>query len=588
MTMRHTVLVFLLLLGFPISAFGLTVVNSVVTDLAVLNPTADPDARALYYATPGDGGGGDFHGDPASTATLNGCTIVAGAVGRYFAVGFNDNFPAARCGVWNGNADNSAALQAALNLQTSIILPAASYAAPIKVLSPLTMDASVTKVDGNGASLDFTGLTAGSTALTISAPSLVSGLMQAHPLSNMYLIGPTFTSGTDAIHFAPTTISGAPWNLSVTFENVSAEGFRAMYRLGAGTVATTFDRGSYASQLYGSTLHVSGSFLDVDSGTNQGEAYYVNHVFIANSNACFNDRNSNASNTEIYIIGGTSCDGTNYILSGGVTPGTGSSEMSVFWDGHIEATHVSDYAINITNGGLRFSGKFIGASSQSHPFASVTEPYSGAGMGLTLDNVDFGDTGATFIPYGSYPATGSSYMWADGDGPVRLGHLSASGNTVVALFTAANNSIPHATAPQITDYQVWGSGTAIIDPSVYPNGTTASIKMTSGGGSQDAEIDLPCAVAAMASAQVQVKTSGVVSAGGTLQIRVSYLSAVVAETLWANSWSVLGADSATFIPLRNMPVQVRAPAGTGFCSLRIELDGPGTAWVGFPDMVINQ
>ncbi len=268
-----------------------------------------------------------------------------------------------------------------------------------------------------------------------------------------------------------------------------------------------------------------------------------------------------------------------------MTPGTGSSQMAVHWQGHIEATQSTGYAINISNGGLTFSGQWVGNNSQSGALCNVTAPYSGAGTGLLLTDVQFNDSGATFIPYGPYPTSGS-YAWCDGAGPVRLGHISALGNTTLGLFAISNNKIPHALLPSIGEWQTWGGGTAILDTTVYPNGTTGSIRLASGGSVENITMNMPCAPGDMAAVQIQVKTSGVVSSGGVVGLRISYLDPSQG-TLLANSWAMIPNDYAAFTPLRSMPTQIRAPPGTAYCSLYVIMTGGGYAWFGYPMMTVG-
>jgi len=449
-----------------------------------------------------------------------------------------------------------------------------------KVNGNLTLDVSRVGLDCQGATIDATSAAKGAT-FTLStssrSPNQMAGIHNAHPIRNCLLSGPNSSTGVDAFHFAAANIGGLPWMTGIVLDGVSGTGYRNFIQTSPGTVALTVQNGTF-----GSDAHRSGTFWDVIAGTNTGEAFRAVNFFVANANACFNDHNSDGSNVDIYAVN-FSCDGTNYILTGGARPGAGSSFMTLFYSGHIEDILAHDYAINISNGGFHFvHGEWVGtqAGGQTHVMCKVNGPYSGSEIGVRIGDVQFSDSTGTFVP------RGGSGLWCDGTGPFRVTGAAALGNTAVGLFAHSNNLISDYANPSPGEFRI--SGSVASDPATKPPGAASALRITASAGASMAAAVRPCGPGAIAAAAATIKTEGLSAGAGSASIQVGYLNAAGSRIV--SNQVDLKADVTAFRREQIVPVQLPAPAGTAFCQAVFEVAAPSSPirlWVGYPQLIVQ-
>jgi Pectate lyase superfamily protein len=117
------------------------------SDLRAASPTAGDTGFLLGYNSKGDGGGGDFYWDSASTATHNGGTVIqpgGGGTGRWFRV-YDGPLDVKWFGATgNGSTDDHAAIQAAADYAGSLAnygsvylsRPASAYAITTAIAIP--------------------------------------------------------------------------------------------------------------------------------------------------------------------------------------------------------------------------------------------------------------------------------------------------------------------------------------------------------------------------------------------------------------------------------------------------------------------
>jgi hypothetical protein len=484
---------------------------------------------------------------------------------------------------FDGKSDDTVALNAAFvaaaaNRAGAVVrLPGN---ATIKVSGNLTFDVSRASLDCQGATLDATGATSGATfnlTTTNRSPNLMAGIHNAHPVQNCFLDGPDSNTGVDAFHFASNKIESLSWMTGMVIDRVSATGYRNFIQTGPGTVALTVQNGTY-----GSNARHSGTFWDVVAGDNTGEAFRAVNFFVANASACFNDHGSNGSNVDIYAVN-FSCDGVNYVLTGGAEPGKGTSLMTLFYTGHIEAVLARDYAINISNGGFDFlSGEWIGtqAGQQTHTMCKVTSAYSGEEMGVRIGDVEFGDQTGTFVP------GGGNRFWCDGSGPFRVTGAAALGNTAVGLFAYSNNRIANYANPSRGDFQIAGNVTS--DSTIKPAGAASSLHLVASSSASLAVAVTPCEPGVIAAAAATIRSAGVTANHGTAGIQIGYLDKQ--GNLLASNEIGLKADVPVFTAKQVVPVQLPAPPGTAFCRAQFAALSPGggvQVWVAYPQLIVQ-
>lgn len=482
---------------------------------------------------------------------------------------------------FDGRSDDTAALNAVFAAAAArggvVHFPPGATA---RVNGNLTLDVSRVSLDCRGATIDATSATKGAT-FTLStssrSPNQMAGIHNAHPIRNCLLSGPNSSTGVDAFHFAAANIGGLPWMTGIVLDGVSGTGYRNFIQTSPGTVALTVQNGTF-----GSDAHQSGTFWDVIAGTNTGESFRAVNFFVANANACFNDHNSDASNVDIYAVN-FSCDGIHYILTGGATPGSGSSLMTLFYTGHIEDVVAHDYAVNISNGGFDFiAGQWIGSPSSDlkHTLCKVNGAFSRSEIGVRLGNVQFGDQTGTFVPYGG------NRFWCDGTGPFRVTGAAALGNTAVGLFAYSNNRIANYANPRPGDFSMTGNVTS--DSAVKPEGATSSLRLIASSGASLAAATTPCQPGAIAAAAATIRIAGMTAGQGSAAIQIGYLDA--SGGALASTQTDLKADMPSFEYRQVVPAQFPAPPGTQFCRVQFALSAPRSAiqmWVAYPQLIVQ-
>lgn len=484
---------------------------------------------------------------------------------------------------FDGASDDTAALNAAFAAGAAkgagaiVRLPGN---ATIKINGNLTFDVSRVSLDCQGATIDATGAKSGATftlTTTNRSPNLMAGIHDAHPVQNCFLDGPDSKTGVDAFHFAGNKIGSIFWMTGMVIDRVSATGYRNFIQTGPGTVALTVQNGTF-----GSNARHSDTFWDVIAGGNTGEAFHAVNFFVANATACFNDHNSDGSNVDIYAMN-FSCDGVNYVLTGGADPGKGPSLMTLFYSGHIEDVVAHDYAINVGNGGFDFlSGEWIGtpAGQQTHTMCKVEGRYSASEIGVRIGDVEFGDQAGTFMP------VDGNRLWCDGIGPFRVTGAAGLGNTAIGLFAYSNNRIASYADPKPGDFRL--SGNVKSDTAVKPVGAASSLHLVAAASASIAAAVTPCQPGMIAAAAATIRTEGVTAGHGTAGIQVGYLDAQ--GNLLASSEIGLKADVPSFQHKQIAPAQFPAPPGTAFCRAQFAALAPSSAvqlWVGYPQLIVQ-
>jgi hypothetical protein len=484
---------------------------------------------------------------------------------------------------FDGVSDDTAALNAAFAAGAAhgggaiIRLPAG---ATIKINGNLTFDVSRVSLDCQGATIDATGATSGATftlTTTNRSPNLMAGIHNAHPVEDCFLNGPDSRTGVDAFHFVANKIGSLYWMTGMVIDRVSATGYRNFIQTGPGTVALTVQNGTF-----GSDTRRSSTFWDVIAGGNTGEAFRAVNFFVANATACFNDHGSNGSNVDIYAVN-FSCDGINYVLTGGAEPGKGPSLMTLFYSGHIEDVIAHDYAINIGNGGFDFlAGEWIGtqAGQQTHTICKVNGPYSASEIGIRIGDVEFGDQTGTFAPWGG------NRLWCDGTGPFRVMGAAGLGNTAVGLFAYSNNRIADYANPRPGNFRL--SGNVASDTTVKPSGAASSLHLVASASASIAAAVIPCQPGVMAAAAATIRTAGVTASHGTAGIQVGYLDQQ--GNLLTSNEIDLKEDVPSFQYKQIVPAQLPAPPGTVFCRAQFAALSPGgrvELWVGYPQLIVQ-
>ncbi len=524
-------------------------------------------------------GGGKFYWNAASTATVDGCTIFAAsgvATGRLIRI-YQPPLPLEACGaVGDDSTDNNTAIINALALHTSLIgTTNAIYKIHDVGGNLFTLDFYQTKLDCNGARIDARSMVTNGSALftvttTSTDPNLMMGYNAIHPISNCFFTGPEGgTYNVRAIDTSPKIIAGTPWLTGLTFDNNGATGFHDFYRLGSGTVGITINNSRYIGGGIG-----TGNFLDVVAGTNNGENYSVNGGYAANlAGSCFNDENGGGSNVDIYVRG-FSCDGTFYILTGGTTFGSGSSAMTVYYQGHIEGTQNTDYVFNISDGGFIYQGgQWVGSTAPTHTVCNNTAVSSAPGIQLV--NVEFNENTTVFQPYDTF--------WCDGGGNFTSVGASQLGNTQLGLFTQSNNIVVGAEAPDPGSFTIANAVTANALNVPPVTGATGSLKLANSGGNASAYVQIPCLPGDQISASAWVKAPAIAADGSTWALGLAWLGQ---NNTVVQTNNVSGAANlAAFTKELNLPPQKPAPRGTIACRMTMQLTGGGGAGIvyfGYP------
>lgn len=152
------------------------------------------------YSTKGDGGGGEFYWDAASTATADGGTIFAsdaGGTGRF--IRFPSPFVSVHAfgATGNGVANDRSAIQACLDASRNKFRVAFERR-PYRCDTGLTIYAGETGIDFNGAALDFYSMPSG-TALTFLNNNIDGNDQVAYNSAceyrDFYLVGNTSCTG---------------------------------------------------------------------------------------------------------------------------------------------------------------------------------------------------------------------------------------------------------------------------------------------------------------------------------------------------------------------------------------------------------
>jgi hypothetical protein len=285
---------------------------------------------------------------------------------------------------------------------------------------------------------------------------------------------------------------------------------------------------------------------------------------------------------DIYAVN-FSCDGSNYVLTGGARPGAGSSFMTLFYSGHIEDIRAHGYAINIGNGGFDFlSGEWIGTQpgQLTHTLCQVNGLNSASEIGVRIGDVEFDDQTGTFVP------AGGNRLWCDGAGPFRVTGAAALGNTAVGLFAGSNNRIASYADPSPGDFRI--AGTVTRDSAVKPAGAASSLHLAAASSASSVAAVTPCEPGVIAAAAATIRTAGIAAGHGTASIQIGYLD--VQGKLLASNETDLKADVAVFADRQIVPVQLPAPPGTAFCRAQFEVAAPASAiqmWVGYPQLIVQ-
>ncbi|HJT42651.1 MAG TPA: hypothetical protein VJ750_04025 [Rhizomicrobium sp.] len=194
-------------------------------------------------STPGDHGGAMWSYDSADTTSAdNGGNIRVDAAGRRWKAIVGAYMPATLFGVSASAVDNTAALNGAFIAAANLNITVGLGGMTLKVNGTLTWDQSRTGFDGQGGTLDFTGMTTTIAMQPTTTCTDISVMFARHnmrPIQNMTVIGP----GTGwSLCFVPAAIiiAGTPWMIGMIFQNIVCNSFGVFCDITSGMVFPVF------------------------------------------------------------------------------------------------------------------------------------------------------------------------------------------------------------------------------------------------------------------------------------------------------------------------------------------------------------
>lgn len=416
--------------------------------------------------------------------------------------------------VADGVTDNSITFQNAINAIVSsgkhklLVLPPGV----IKINSGIIIDVFYVSVIGNGTILDFSDLSSGTTAITLTSNTYPPFNQSKSQYSGFEVLGNDNYTGLTTVGLKiskPTSISGEGPS-HITMNNISIHGF--------GTACLPGDQ-CYVNNFIGMDFQYCKIGLDVPISVSGGERLSFLGCTIASCDLAVRANNSTA---DIYL--------TNCSLDYNKKQIEINGARVFATDCHIEGSQYLEDPISVTGNGGIFSmrGGVLINGDNPQPCSSMVNNTADANGGaffdgvqlhnLTTSSIFFAEgTGKTVVKnsVGYYNLLSSSLLVSSNS------NLMADGSFEESSFPVDNIFINDDTSPIIT--KVTGTNIALTQSNTYFHSGSKSLKMNKQlGGSGSFCVAVPVPSRSIPSAQLFYKKPG--SETGTI-----YITAV-----WAN------------------------------------------------------
>jgi len=460
--------------------------------------------------------------------------------------------------VGNGTTNDTAAIQAALDYANTLGNAALMFEPGVyKCNTGLTLYPNTVAVKGNGAKIDFSGMTTGyaiSFSQSITDANIRNAVNKAHPISDLYMIGPTGSVSVTAVKaIDQNPISGAYWLSGITFNSCSFANFKRCVEFGNGSFLFTF----YACSFY--TLSGTGydyCLYQPSGGSNYGE----NNEFIAcyfgiTIGSVYLQQNGNATT----YFRGCSFDYAANVLY--VQAGT------IYCDGYIESNTDTDYWIKVSGANtiVRLSGQVTVSGNKSTYELFYCDSTVTTG-GLVLDaNIEFGG-GVTYTP--------TSRNLVSGTGRTLCRYVGSSQSTVHPAIGGGLNFLANGgfESASLTDWTLTGTTPPARSTAQAHAGTYSLAFTGSSTNTPAATRNIPCEPGQMFTGGLWYYCNNITGTSGTFYIQYNFLDAGGTSISGGSNLTVTTNQGTSWLYLQLSP-QVAAPAGTVNVQLGISVFG---------------
>lgn len=566
---------------------NILVVQNVAALRALNIPVASsPSILLLGYFSPADDGGGQLYYDPSDTTSSdNGCDVFVAANGGRYKRASSVPLPVTDCGVLaDGVTSDDTALQRAFNVGVPVVLPK-NQTLYLPSNTGVTYDVSKVSIDGNGATLDFRGMTSG-VALTLFSTAANSQAqadqIPLHPFSRINLRGPDKSTGVVGVAFTPQNF-GSPFIPFEKFDHFTATGFSSVFDYGDGTFFISLENFTFQ----GDGVVNPGVLVTLTSTNDAGEKYVFNNGEVLNATGFIVDKVQNP-NCDIYA-NEISVDGADVVFTGdnGTGVGTRGAACHMFFEGHVESLQGS-----LTPVWLATDGAFIWNGGMLIPnyTAGQTQPFcqsdgNAVNGGVVLSNLMI----STSL---------NSEYFCGGTGPFQAEHtFNIGGVGMVPIVAQSNNLIENFTFPTtpLGNWNVVGTGVS-YDNTTAPGGSPAgvgSIKMVTSAGNSSVSVTYPIKPGQGNSIDFYWKTTGLTASGATAFSEIDYLNSqgVVIGSFNPNTITTDVAAWTRIGPLANAGAGAAGlpPPGTASITFKLGVFGPtgATVWFGKPMLCLQ-
>lgn len=469
-------------------------------------------------------------------------------------------------GVANSATAINNALTYANSLGNSVLVfpPGTNF----KCNTGLTFYPNNVTIQGNGAIIDFSGMTSGY-AISFSQSSndanARNSLNKAHPISGLYFTGPSGTVPVTAVKGiddqSHPSLSGY-WLSGITFRDCQFMNFYRDVEFGDGAFLWQFFNCSFA--ITGGTGYDCSQLMQ--SGSNNGENIEYIACFFGNAGKGIRCLNGNAS---MFFRG---CSGDYVTLLLDVQGGY------VEWDGYIESSNDLNYWAKVSgvNSVLRITGKMAVAGNKSayEIFYSDSTAIQG---GLILDlSISIGG-GIAYNP--------PSYNLIAGTGRAVINLRSTDNATQHYPIGGGTNQLAYGDFESANYTVEWTLASGAIRSSAQKRNGTYSLSFPSSGGvTASGYHNTPCKPGQFFTCGLWYLVPTITGTGGTFYMALDYLDAggnslssgfVLAQTTNVTAWTHL-----------NACLTVPAPIGTVNARISISLFGVSTGTpIGYIDDV---
>lgn len=451
-----------------------------------------------------------------------------------------------------GSTDCSTYIQKALDLANSLgnaSVEFPPFASAVKCDSGLTFYPNTTTVNGNGTTLDFSGMTSGySVAFSQSNPDANgrNAVNRAHPIAGLYFNGATGAYPVTAVKAIDQNPLSGPsyWLSGVTFRDCA---FMNFYR------DVEFGNGSFLFAFINCVFSITGgsgydTSLLMQSASNSGENFEFINCFWGNKGTMIRCLNGNAS---VYFRG---CSADYLVNIFDVQEG------AVDWDGYIESNTDVDYwgKVLSVNSHLRIAGMIsvTGNKSQYELFYSGAAATNG---GLVVDvNLQIGG-GVTYAPPSRNLVAGTGrVVWNMRTQGKDTAHPAIGGGCNVL----ANGGFESAA---LTDWILGGVTPPARSTTVARTGTYSLAFAATVVNTPVASRIIPCQQGQFFVGGYWYQVSGINGTGATFYANIDYLdaggtslagSAVMVATTDVGSWTHVGVSTLTPAPIGSVNAKI--------------------------------